>query len=355
VLAAERPGADTAHWVAVENSVAGRTAAMAAGAFTVALPKEPDDGSECAELLLRNHEDLPSLLPSRFSSESQAPWGQEGDDARMSTGLGALHLLEELEAERLAAIPGGEVFAYSARCPGKTRTNEDGAAVLPCGDSLLLVVADGLGGQPGADQASGIAIRALARGAQSVAAKGLAVHDTVLSSLEEANREIIALDVGAGTTIALAEVSAGVMRPYHVGDSSVMISSRTGDVRAITIPHSPIGYALAAGLLDEEEALHHPDRHIISNMVGSSEMRVEVGSPVTLEKGDTLLVASDGVTDNLRLAELVELLSGDTLGEVGPAVIGACRARMLHFDPSGDAPSKPDDLTCLLYRASSGG
>ena len=273
----------------------------------------------------------------------------------MSTGLGALHLLEELEAERIAAIPGGEVFAYTARCPGKTRTNEDGAAVLPCGNSVLLVVADGLGGQPGAEQASGIAIRALARRAQSADATDCSVEETILLALEEANQEILALDVGAGTTIALAEVTNGVVRPYHVGDSSVMISSREGDTRLITIPHSPIGYALAAGLLDEEEALHHPDRHIISNMVGSSQMRVDVGTPLPLEEGDTVLVASDGVTDNLRLAELVGLLGGDALGEVGRAVIGACRARMHHFDPSGDAPSKPDDLTCLLYRASSGG
>ena len=271
----------------------------------------------------------------------------------MSSGEGALLLLEEDAAERVAAVRGGEVFAYSARCPGKARANEDGAAVLSCGDAVLLVVADGLGGQPGADQASGIAIRALAAAAERVAAGELAVRDAVMSALEDANRRILDLEMGAGTTIALAEVSGGAVRAYHVGDSSVLLSSRLGEVRLVTIPHSPIGYALAAGLLDEEEALHHPDRHIISNMVGSREMRVEVGSPVALEEGDTLVVASDGVTDNLRLGELVELARGGSLERAGRAVVEASRARM--DDPeAADAPSKPDDPTCLLYRASSG-
>jgi len=271
----------------------------------------------------------------------------------MSSEEGALLLLEEDAAERLVAVRGGEVFAFSARCPGKARANEDGAAVLQCGDALLLVVADGLGGQPGADQASGIAIRALARTAERVAAGELPVRDAVMSALEEANRQVLDLEMGAGTTIALAEVCDGRVRAYHVGDSSVVLNSRAGEVRLITIPHSPIGYALAAGLLDEEQALRHPDRHIISNMVGSREMRVEVGSPVDLEEGDTLIVASDGVTDNLRLGELVELARGGTLERAGHALVEASQARM--DDPEAiDAPSKPDDLTCLVYRASSG-
>lgn len=271
----------------------------------------------------------------------------------MSSPDGGLLLLEEQVAERLVDVPGGGVFAFSARCPGKARTNEDGAAVLPCGEAVLLVVADGLGGQPGADQASGIAIRCLARTAERVAAGELAVRDAVLSALEEANEEILALEMGAGTTIALAEVCDGTVRPYHVGDSSVLLASQAGEVRLMTIPHSPIGYALAAGLLNEEEALHHPDRNIISNMVGSRGMRVEVGSPVELEEGDTLLVASDGVTDNLRLGELVELARGGSLERAGRAVVEASQSRMDEPE-ADDAPSKPDDLTCLVYRASSG-
>ena len=94
-------------------------------------------------------------------------------------------------------------------------------------------------------------------------------------------------------------------------------------------------------------------RHIISNMVGSAEMRVEVGSPMELFPSDSLLVASDGVTDNLRMGELIELVRGGAVERAGQHLIEACRTRMEDTAPTGDAPSKPDDLTCLLYRFSS--
>lgn len=264
-----------------------------------------------------------------------------------------LCLFEEEAAEHLMTVRGGEVFAYSSRCPGKARPNEDAAAVLPCGDSLLLVVADGIGGQPGAEQASGITIRALQRAVERASSGGVAVHDLILSALEEANLKILGLGMGAGTTIALAEVCGGAMRSYHAGDSSVMISSASGEVRSLTIAHSPIGYAQAAGLLSEEDALHHPDRNIISNVVGSRQMRVEVSTQVQLQDGDTLLVVSDGVTDNLRLGELVELTRGGALLRAGRAVVEASSDRMGGAGVGQGTPAKPDDLTCLVYRASS--
>lgn len=264
-----------------------------------------------------------------------------------------LRLLEEDAAERSLEVPGGRVFAYSARCPGKPRPNEDAAAVLQLGERVVLLVADGLGGQPDAEQASGIAVRALEEGLAGSVDGRAGLRDQVLSALDEANRRILELGVGAGTTVALAELDGPLVRAYHVGDSTVMVVSRRGEVQLHTIPHSPIGYALAAGLLDEEQALRHPDRHIIANMIGSAEMRVEVGSPLELGEGDTLLLASDGVTDNLRVAELVELVRGGTLERAGRALVEACGERMGEAGPGAAAPGKPDDLTCLLYRFSS--
>ncbi len=52
----------------------------------------------------------------------------------------------------------------SLRSPDKTRPNEDAAAVIPLGDdSLVLAVADGVGGMAGAREASNAAVQTLAR------------------------------------------------------------------------------------------------------------------------------------------------------------------------------------------------
>ena len=113
---------------------------------------------------------------------------------------------------------------------------------------------------------------------------------------------------------------------------------------------SPVGYALESGLLGEEEALHHDERHLISNMVGSAEMRIEVGSPIRLAPRDTVLLATDGLLDNLSLQEIVDGIRTGPLAKVVQNLARSCGQRMR--DPEDGHPSKPDDTTFLLFRLS---
>lgn len=247
------------------------------------------------------------------------------------------------------ALDGGIVASFSERAPGKRRANEDAAAVIPLGDGrVLLVVADGLGGQPGADQASGIAVRTLAEALAPVRSRGGDPRELFVAALKAANADVDDLGLGAGTTLAAALVAGDHVRAFHVGDSTVQVVDAHGGVKFETVPHSPIGYALAAGMMTEEEALRHPERHIISNMVGSPEMRLEAGPSLTLERGDTLVLASDGITDNLYRAELTEIVRAGPLEEVARELVELCRARMT--GEQRELPTKPDDATFLLYR-----
>jgi serine/threonine protein phosphatase PrpC len=109
-----------------------------------------------------------------------------------------------------------------------------------------------------------------------------------------------------------------------------------------------VGYALESGLLEEEEALHHDQRHLISNMVGSAEMRIEVGSPIRLAPRDTVLLATDGLLDNLSLQEIVDGIRAGPLARVVRNLARTCGRRMR--EPEGNYPSKPDDLSFLLFR-----
>src|SRR3954452_18273411 len=77
-------------------------------------------------------------------------------------------------------------------------------------------------------------------------------------------------------------------------------------MKVITVTQYPIGYAVEAGLMKEEEAIHHEARHVISNVIGSDQMRIEIGPPIEMAPRDTLLLASDGLFDNLLPDEIVE-------------------------------------------------
>lgn len=244
------------------------------------------------------------------------------------------------------AFQGGDLFVHSAPAPGKGRSNEDAAVAVAWGGTQgLLAVADGLGGQPSADQASGILVRALgALGSGSEDELGPMVERT----LEGANQSIMDLGVGAGTTLALVEFSAEGLRSSHVGDSIVALVDRDGLLKLSTVSHSPVGYAQEAGLLTELQALRHPDRHVISNMVGSTSMRVERGEFIPWEPGDTLLIASDGLTDNMRTEEWVDILVVAPPRLAGPTLVALAEERMAKG--SEVIPGKPDDLTVIVYR-----
>ena len=146
------------------------------------------------------------------------------------------------------------------------------------------------------------------------------------------------------------EISGHTARPYHVGDSVILVIGQRGKLKLQTVAHSPVGFAVEAGLLDEEEALHHHERHLILNAIGSAEMRIELGAPISLARRDTVLLASDGLTDNLSLDEIVELARKGPLDRAVVRLAALAHERMTAAR-SGH-PSKPDDLSILLYRRS---
>jgi serine/threonine protein phosphatase PrpC len=249
------------------------------------------------------------------------------------------------------AIAGGEAVVFSIRCPGKETPNEDTAALIPLdAASAVLAVADGLGGIRGGNQASSAAIHAL-RSSLSEWAEASHENDlrsAILDGIERANRAVLDLGTGAATTLAVAEIQNNAVRPYHVGDSIVLVTGQRGKIKLQTVPHSPVGFAVEAGMLDESEAMHHEERHIVSNVIGSADMRIEVGSSVALAARDTVLIASDGLPDNLHLDEIVSRLRKGAVEKAARRLAADSRERMTR--PAGDAPHKPDDLTFVVFR-----
>jgi len=133
-----------------------------------------------------------------------------------------------------------------------------------------------------------------------------------------------------------------------VGDSMILVVGQRGKIKLQTVSHSPVGYAVESGLLDEAEAMHHEDRHLVSNMLGMTDMRIEVGSAIELAARDTLLLASDGLFDNLHVHEIVERIRKGPLAQVMQDLAAQCRGRMQAA--TDGQPSKPDDLTFVAFR-----
>lgn len=256
---------------------------------------------------------------------------------------------EEMDEARVVPFCGGAAALYSTRAPDKDGPNEDGAALIPAGEHRgVLAVADGMGGRPAGATAAAIALGCLKERVAGAEDDEASLRAAILDGVEQGNRRILDLGVGAATTLAVAEIAGGTLRPFHVGDSGILVVGQRGKVKRQTVMHSPVGYAYEAGVLDEQEALHHDERHLVSNMVGAPDMRIEVGSALRLAARDTVLLATDGLLDNLSLREIVETIRTGPLPTAAATLATRCAQRMQ--TPDRDHPSKPDDLTFVLFR-----
>jgi PPM family protein phosphatase len=185
----------------------------------------------------------------------------------------------------------------------KRRHNEDVYVV----DPPIFAIADGMGGAKAGEVAAALAADAL-RG------EGGSGEDTLVTLIQEANRRVYeraaedAAKSGMGTTMTVALLEDGRVRIGHVGDSRAYLI-RDGELSQLTDDHSLVGELVRSGKLAPEDADTHPQRSVITRVLGT-DPEVDVDT-ITIEtrSGDLFLLCSDGLysmVGNDRILELVE-------------------------------------------------
>ena len=265
----------------------------------------------------------------------------------------------ELHTPVNVPLASGTAIAYT--CPSPTRIdapNEDGIGIYDLGPAAcVLAVADGVGGHGAGDEAARTALECIAEVLGEFEATlaqdelgATDLREPILTAIERANARLIARNPSPATTLVVASVSRGQLRCYTVGDSELMVVGQRGKLKLRTIPHSPVGYARESGLLDETSALLHDERHLLSNVVGMEGMHVAATTGLTLAPRDTVVLGSDGVFDNLFHDEIIQLIrAGDPMAK-SEQMIAALRRRMAGTDDTPETPSKPDDISFVLFR-----
>ena len=250
---------------------------------------------------------------------------------------------------QVAEVGGGSVVAFTERAPDKDTENEDTVAVIPWGpESVVMVVADGAGGLPAGKRASLTAVSSLVEALSVAMSETVVLRTAILDGIEAANEAVMRLSNGSATTMTVVTIEGQIARSYQIGDSEALVVGQRGRVKLQTTAHSPTGFAVEAGFLDEREALHHAERHLVSNFLGTSDMKIDIGAPVELRPRDTVLLASDGLMDNVHLHETIEHIRKGPADAAVDAVVDLARRRMQANNSK--EPSKPDDLSLILYR-----
>ncbi|MCA8952872.1 MAG: protein phosphatase 2C domain-containing protein [Planctomycetes bacterium] len=245
----------------------------------------------------------------------------------------------------------GRCVVHVAKCPGMApeRVCEDTAGLVRWGDqAVALMVADGLGGHGDGEFAARLTLRAIATRLVETPLDTGAIQAAILLGIEDANQVLLERPGGAATTILVAVIEGDRFRSFHAGDSELLITGQRGRVKHQTVSHSPVGYAVESGLLDPAVGFGHEERHVVSNFVGMSGMRVEIASAIRLAPRDTVVLASDGLWDNLHVGEVTEIVRKGRLEDAAATLASRSLRRMAAAARA--EPGKPDDLSFILYR-----
>lgn len=223
-----------------------------------------------------------------------------------------------------------EIIAQGATHQGLVRPGNEDSYV--CGRRVL-AVADGLGGHVAGEVASALAVSPLEaldaepHGCAELVAR---LPDVVREGNEAVHRDATANPerLGMGTTVTAAVICGGAAHLAHVGDSRAYLLRPSSGLRQLTTDHTPVAEAVAAGLLSPEAAARHPERSVLSRVVGlDADVEVDVVGPVDLEHGDRLLLCSDGLTEVVDDTGIGRYLGAhDDPGALCDALIGAALA-----------------------------
>jgi PPM family protein phosphatase len=185
---------------------------------------------------------------------------------------------------------------------GGRKVNQDRMGYSYTRDTLLMVVADGMGGHAQGEVAAQLSLRALCSYFQSQVKT--AVEDPAAfldASFRRAHRDILRyyeesqLPESPRTTLVAALVQHGKVWWAHSGDSRFYML-RANRTHARTMDHSKVQTLVNLGLIAEGEQHRHPERNKVLNCLGSPiEPTVEIGGPENLLPGDVLMLCSDGV------------------------------------------------------------
>lgn len=259
------------------------------------------------------------------------------------------YIQSDLDQAELYSFAQGTIGIFTHRAPHKETPNEDALALIPVDNKTgVLVVADGVGGMPTGQDASRIAIESITTSINKAVRENIPLREGILNGIEQANKRICDSSSGSATTLAVIEIQGKTIRSYHVGDVLILLTGQRGRLKLQNVPHSPVGYAVESGMLDETEAVLHEERNIVSNVIGSPDMRIEIGPTTKVSPRDSLIISSDGLPDNLYIDEIVEHIRMNSLKTVCQKLTLHCHERMEHHEE--DQPHHPDDLTYIIYR-----
>ena len=188
-----------------------------------------------------------------------------------------------------------------------------------------------MGGHAGGEEASKIATETIkAYLEENWDSEDISSEALLQEAIEKANQGI--LDDQSlhperkdmGTTVVVLIFREQPWR-VHVGDSR-LYRWRDSKLEQVTEDHTWVSMAMKSGEITKEQAKVHPWRHVLSQCLGRKDLfRVDL-HPLDVQAGDTFLICSDGLTEEVSDEEIKTLIdSSDDQKELAQELIDAAK------------------------------
>lgn len=246
--------------------------------------------------------------------------------------------------------PGIEVASQSD--VGRQRENNEDAFLYwePASEEefarkgRLAIVADGMGGYEGGQDASRLAVETV----RDVYDRNFGGDPqvTLLEAFATAHQRIQDYASrhpgfhGMGTTCTAVVLLGGRLYVAHVGDSR-LYRVRGSEISRLTRDHSYVSRLVESGIVRSEDAEKHPQRHILTAALGAGiEVLVDTSQPsVRAEAGDILVLCTDGLWGVVSEEEIVDAANRKSPAESCSALVNLALQR-----------GGPDNITVQVLR-----
>ena len=237
---------------------------------------------------------------------------------------------------------------------GKNNEDRYGVSAFTISDEvdtpvILAVLSDGIGGHRAGEVASEMVVDLISR--QIAASDGKSPTRILEKAIQHASQQIYSRSQaesgrkGMGATVACVWIIGQRLYTATVGDSRIYLI-HNGKINQVSTDHSWIQEAIESGILTPEQAVGHPNAHVIRRYVGSpsppdvdfrlkldddeNENQSYSNQGVILAAGDRLLLCSDGLTDLVSDDEILSITENNSLEEANQILVDLANQRGGH-------------------------
>lgn len=203
--------------------------------------------------------------------------------------------------------------AASTTIVGDRAKNQDRCALIESISSVLICLADGMGGHPKGEVAAQMLIdicTEMFTETRKPIPNPIAFLTIIMN---EAHEQIIAYGkaqepaIKPRTTAVIVLIQDNIAYWVHAGDSRFYLF-RNKKTLTRTTDHSYVELLRKRGAITSLECATHPQRNYVTRCLGGNQLSIDFsrGTPTPLLPGDILLLCSDGlwgVLDNSRLIQ----------------------------------------------------